>query len=761
MQSCQKFPVVVFFLSAFMLVSEAWAQTESEDKKPKCWIGYTEHRNDLPEGQFENWRTSRAFMVQADGESRREIGKELISKENSWTQFAGWSPDGKKAVVLSLWESPENAAWERANKTFRMTEGWLVDSCLLDVESGNIQNLTEVDRVSIYNTGLFFLPDGSGYGFTPLINGVSKPFTMDFDGRNKRDVSGDGEGFTYGYTASPDGKLISYHENYQVYVSNRDGSGKRHIATGNSFNFVPQWSPDGQWLMFLSGEHYDCHPHLVKRDGSGLRKLASRNGYRGVVERLKYPDFHSESSDIPVWSPDSKKVYYTAKVDESIELHCVDLQGTVTQLTHSQPGTRHYHPSLSPDGQWILFGSDRSGVMQLYVGTIDAKTVWPVTNVPNGYCAMFGHWQPFQSLSKDNEKPKVATVAKSTSEFTRKSEGDVIELDDGRLLLVYMEFSGDGSDFAKTRLVAQESSDGGRSWGTHRVVTETAAGDMNVYSPNLIRAREGGILLIFMRQHRAGSLTNYVWKSSDQGKTFQPHSEFVPKQDFSLCNGTIKRLSSGRLLLPANPPQPGKAAETGPYSATTLYSDDDGLSWKASTSRIALEKRGAMEPHVEQTSDGRVLMVMRNQLGKLYLSESKDDGVTWSEPWASELKSPESCPELTKIPGTDDLLMIWNHSYDPSFRSHFGKRSPLTSAISKDQGKTWIGIQDIETDPQRAFSNPNCRFTSDGRAIISYWTCEYLPDWRMQDVIDLRVAVVEKEWFYKSISASEKEGKEK
>ena len=34
-----------------------------------------------------------------------------------------------------------------------------------------------------------------------------------------------------------------------------------------------------------------------------------------------------------------------------------------------------------------------------------------------------------------------------------------------------------------------------------------------------------------------------------------------------------------------------------------------------------------------------------------------------------------------------------------------------------------------------------------GRAIVNYWTCEYLPDWAMQDVIDLRVAVLEPEWF--------------
>ena len=341
----------------------------------------------------------------------------------------------------------------------------------------------------------------------------------------------------------------------------------------------------------------------------------------------------------------------------------------------------------------------------------------------------------------------IVTVARSTPEATRKGEGDVIELADGRLLLVYMEFSGTGSDFAKTRFVAQESADGGRTWARHRVITNTAEGDLNVYSPNLIRAKDGGILLMFMRQHRPGSLTIHIWKSADEGASFQPLAEAAPGSDLALCNATVKRLASGRLLLPASPPAPGKPAETGPYAATVLFSDDDGRTWTVSESRLELAKRGAMEPHVEQTATGRVLMVMRNQLGKLHVSDSTDEGTTWSEPRPIGLQSPESCPELVRRPGTDHLVMIWNNSYDPAFRSHFGKRSPLTVAISRDHGETWQRVGDIETDPTRAFSNPGCRFTKTGQAIINYWTCEYLPDWAMQDVIDLRVAVLAPRWF--------------
>lgn len=366
--------------------------------------------------------------------------------------------------------------------------------------------------------------------------------------------------------------------------------------------------------------------------------------------------------------------------------------------------------------------------------------------------------------SQDNEITDAAvtivTVSASSKQWPRKGEGDVIELSDGRLLLVSMEFGGEGDDFAKTRLVAHESSDGGSTWGGHRVITDTAPGDVNVYSPNLIRAQDGGVLLIFHRNHDAkgndpnGGFTLHAWKSSDEGRTFKPLSEFFARGPYQLCNATVKRLRSGRLLLPLNSAVPGDHGPWGKFAVSVAFSDDDGRTWQSSADKLTLPKRGAMEPHVEQAGDGRVLMVMRSQLGKLQLSESTDDGAHWSEPRPTDLNAPESCPELVRIPSTGDLLMIWNNSFDPDFRSHFGKRSPLSAAISKDHGRTWQPIGDIESDPRRAFSNPGCRFTRDGRAIINYWTCEYLPDWRMQDIIDLRVAIIAPDWFDRSAKPS-------
>ena len=186
---------------------------------------------------------------------------------------------------------------------------------LLDLKGSEPTNLTAIDRVSFYNTGLFFWPDDSTkLGFQALIDGNSHPFKMDRNGKNKRDLTKDSKEFSYGFHASPDGKKIAYHKSYQVYVADADGTNAKHIQTNASFNFNPQWSPNGDWLLFLSGAHYDCHPYIVRKDGTELHRLASRAGYRGVIEFLDVPDFHGGSSDVPVWAPDGKSIFYTAKV---------------------------------------------------------------------------------------------------------------------------------------------------------------------------------------------------------------------------------------------------------------------------------------------------------------------------------------------------------------------------------------------------------------------------------------------------------------
>ncbi len=286
-----------------------------------------------------------------------------------------------------------------------MTEGWQMDTYFLNMVTGTLTNITGVERVSEYNTGVFFWPGKSDQlGFQALIKGDSHPFTMNCDGRNKRDISTGKEGFTYGFHASPDGKLVSYHKDYQVYMADADGAHPKRIETGHPFNFMPTWSSDGQWLLFVSGEHYDCDPYIVRRDGSGLKKAGDRGGYRGAVAVFDVFDFHEGSSDVPVWAKDSRSFYYTAKVGESVELMRAGVDGGVRQFTHSPPGTLNYQPTLSPDGKWLIIGSNRTGTRQLYLIPAEGGELRPLTEVPSGHAAMFPQWQTRATINKGRNR---------------------------------------------------------------------------------------------------------------------------------------------------------------------------------------------------------------------------------------------------------------------------------------------------------------------------------------------------------------------
>jgi len=363
-------------------------------------------------------------------------------------------------------------------------------------------------------------------------------------------------------------------------------------------------------------------------------------------------------------------------------------------------------------------------------------------------------------------KPEIVMLAEAKGKVVRNSEGSIIELKDGKLLIIYQEFTlGKGdSDFFPGRLVSMTSRDGGRTWGGHRVLVTPTKEDINVFSPSLIRLPSGDILFCFMRYHTFDKAINryppasaYAWISKDEGKSFQPLATLWKEKPITLTSHTLKRLSTGRLLIPVNR-DPSKKGEPDRWEAGIYYSDDHGKTWKEGETWVTAAKRGAMEPHVEELRDKKLLMVMRTQLGSVYKSISADGGVTWSKSESLGVEAPESCPELARIPKTGDLVLIWNAArYDPKWRSHFGKRTPLSAAISKDDGRTWSKPRHIEDDPGWAYSNPGLTFTSKGTAIVNYWACLYQKNGFMSNYpIHLKAAIFEVHWLYGDGNSSSK-----
>jgi sialidase-1 len=329
---------------------------------------------------------------------------------------------------------------------------------------------------------------------------------------------------------------------------------------------------------------------------------------------------------------------------------------------------------------------------------------------------------------------ELVTIVAATADRPRSDHASIVELDDGRLMIAYIEFCGGealvGHDHAPSNIVSMISSDGARTWGQRRVLAETAAGDCNVYNPNFLRLPRGEILFSCLRVHQLQpgepfKSSLFISRSSDEGRTFSSASSADALRNLGDCNSLV-RLSSGRILLPAGKTlgnwcsvtPDGEAGDHG--IAGCCYSDDDGHTWKQSATWVDLPRRGAMEPHVAELRDGRLLMTLRTELGAVFQSHSEDEGLTWSKPQTSSLRAPESMPCLARIPQTGDLILVWNHShFDPKY-DHSGKRTPLTVAISRDDGRSWTIRNDLETDPTWEFTNPACHFTRGGTVIVTY-----------------------------------------
>ena len=132
-----------------------------------------------------------------------------------------------------------------------------------------------------------------------------------------------------------------------------------------------------------------------------------------------------------------------------------------------------------------------------------------------------------------------------------------------------------------------------------------------------------------------------------------------------------------------------------------------------------MPKRGAMEPEVVELKDGRVLMIVRTQLGIIAAVRSSDGGETWGAPVSLDVKAPEAPATLRRIPSTGDLLLIWNNTYTAG-AGHGGKRTPLTAAISSDEGMVWRNVRNLETDKSKTFAYTSVTFVRD-RVVLSYW----------------------------------------
>jgi sialidase-1 len=294
----------------------------------------------------------------------------------------------------------------------------------------------------------------------------------------------------------------------------------------------------------------------------------------------------------------------------------------------------------------------------------------------------------------------------------RNSEGDFIQLNDGRMFFIYSHYTGSsGADHAPAYLAGRYSSDGGKSWSEDHMILERE-GDMNVMSVSLLRLQNGEIALFYLKKNSTSDCIPMLRISKDEAKTWsEPIATITDKKDyFVLNNDRAIQLKDGRLLISVSLHN----TETGDGRLWSYYSDDNGRSWQSGIEVPNPEGVLLQEPGVVELNDGRIMMFIRTNEGVQYQSFSNDKGKSWTPAKPGNIPSPRSPASIERIPSTGDLLLVWNNNGVNQ------KRTPLCVAISKDEGKTWGNVKIIEDDPEGSFCYTAIHF-SEENVFLGYW----------------------------------------
>ena len=187
--------------------------------------------------------------------------------------------------------------------------------------------------------------------------GEDEIWAMNADGSGKHNLTRhDGRKITdLDPSWSPDGTQIAYVRDAsgsrEIWIMNGDGSGQRQLIDAPGTNRFPNWTADGETIVFQSSDAGDFEIYRANSsDGSGLVNLTN----------------NAAADWSPATSPYGKKIVFTSERDGNGHLYVLDADGQLVRITNG--AGYDSHADWSPRGNEIVFSrEDTSGETDLYL----------------------------------------------------------------------------------------------------------------------------------------------------------------------------------------------------------------------------------------------------------------------------------------------------------------------------------------------------------------------------------------------------------
>lgn len=308
--------------------------------------------------------------------------------------------------------------------------------------------------------------------------------------------------------------------------------------------------------------------------------------------------------------------------------------------------------------------------------------------------------------------------------------GFLFTLSDGRIIRIGANQTWTVKDFDTLWSAAMAGRD---AWSKPRTIF--TGGKPGIPANDVaVRTKSGAIVIVY----RDSSTRQFGW---DPDWQWAPHLEMKWRQDA----WSIRSVDDGETWIHRQPifwggfvgwihdmivTRSGRVVVTiqewveepqGHFVMRTYVSDDDGQSWHKSNA-IDLggdgNHDGALEAPLVQLSDGRLYMLLRTNLDRLWEAYSWDEGTTWLKIGPSRFDASTSPARLLRLQ-SGPIVLIWNRLYpeglDASKQASYPRRgggdgltlrrsnwhrNELSVTVTEDETKTWSRPFVLLRDPK-------------------------------------------------------------